>query len=391
MIKQRGTLVLMTVALLTLIVSADLNRNLYRLRVGDNQTPELQGGTPLVTFATVVLGGFRGIIADILWLRATYLQDEGRFFELAQLSDWITQLDAHRAEIWAFHAWNMSYNISALMSEDEERWRWVTQGLSLLQNRGIPVNPDDAALYAELAWIYQQKIGSTLDHSHIYYKQQWARSISNALPPDGFLPGADAEVAPSTVPAHELLRKRWKLSVEQMGVIDARFGPLDWRLAEAHAIYWAFSGREKRGLAAQLRCERSLYQSMGTLFFRGRIPATLPPTGFPSRARPDLFDKCCTAFETAAARYPDDANILEAYQIFLQSAVLLLNACQDDAKTQAAFVKLQALDGTPHSDTADAFVKSFDLRQLSGMTRAAILQERRFSDARTTREKDDDE
>ncbi len=77
--KQRGTLVLMTVALLTLIVSADLNRNLYRLRVGDNQTPELQGGTPLVTFATVVLGGFRGIIADILWLRATYLQDEGRF------------------------------------------------------------------------------------------------------------------------------------------------------------------------------------------------------------------------------------------------------------------------------------------------------------------------
>ncbi|MBL7115858.1 MAG: hypothetical protein ISS35_08835 [Kiritimatiellae bacterium] len=390
MTKQQGTTLLVTVAILALIVSGSVNSNLYRLRTGDRETPELEGGTPLVTFATVVLGGFRGIIADVLWLRATYLQDEGRFFELAQLSDWITQLDAHRAEIWAYHAWNMAYNISALMTEDEERWRWVTQGLNLLQNRGLPINPDDATLYAELAWIYQQKIGSTLDHSHAYYKRQWAQSISEALPPGGFLSQTNTKGAPRTGPPKDLLRKRWYLNVKQMSIIDARFGPLDWRTAEAHAIYWAWVGREKRGLAAQLQCERSLYQSLNTLFFRGRIPATLPSAGFPSRARPDLFEKCCLAFESATTRYPDDENILTAYRLFLQSAVLLLDACQNDTQAHTALKKLNALDGANHSDVVDAFVQSFDLQQLSGMARASILQERRFSKTRTSHKTNND-
>ena len=39
---------------------------------------------PGVTFVTVALGGFRGLLADILWVRAASLQDEGRFIELAQ-------------------------------------------------------------------------------------------------------------------------------------------------------------------------------------------------------------------------------------------------------------------------------------------------------------------
>ena len=59
---------------------------------------------PLVAFTTVALGGFRGLIADALWLRVTRLQEEGRYFEIVQLSDWITKLEPHFTPVWGFHA-----------------------------------------------------------------------------------------------------------------------------------------------------------------------------------------------------------------------------------------------------------------------------------------------
>ena len=73
----------------------------------------------------VPIGGFRGILADVLWMRAGTLQDEGRYFELVQLSDWIAKLQPRVPAIWAYHAWNMAYNLSALMPTPAERWRWV--------------------------------------------------------------------------------------------------------------------------------------------------------------------------------------------------------------------------------------------------------------------------
>ena len=45
----------------------------------------LDNSPPLVAFTTVALGGFRGILADVLWLRAIRMQEEGNYFELVQL------------------------------------------------------------------------------------------------------------------------------------------------------------------------------------------------------------------------------------------------------------------------------------------------------------------
>ena len=36
---------------------------------------------PALAFANVALGGFRGALADLLWLRAQRLQEAGRFVE----------------------------------------------------------------------------------------------------------------------------------------------------------------------------------------------------------------------------------------------------------------------------------------------------------------------
>ena len=53
----------------------------------------------LVTLATVALGGFRGVAADMLWLRAGRLQEQRRFVELVQLSEWITALEPEAPQV----------------------------------------------------------------------------------------------------------------------------------------------------------------------------------------------------------------------------------------------------------------------------------------------------
>ena len=87
------------------------------------------------------LGGFRGIIAEVVWFRADRLQDEGRYSEMAQLATILTSLEPHTPEVWAYAAWNLAYNISVMMPTAEDRWRWVEAGLKLLRDDGLRLNP----------------------------------------------------------------------------------------------------------------------------------------------------------------------------------------------------------------------------------------------------------
>jgi len=96
-------------------------------------------------------------------VRAEQLQDEGKYFAIVQLADWITKLEPHLTEVWAYHAWNMAYNISVMFPDPEDRWRWVKSGMRLLRDEGVRYDPDDPRLYCELAWIYQYKIGGPWD------------------------------------------------------------------------------------------------------------------------------------------------------------------------------------------------------------------------------------
>ena len=47
------------------------------------------------------LGGFRGIITEVVWFRADRLQDEGRYAEMAQLANILTTLEPHTPDVWA--------------------------------------------------------------------------------------------------------------------------------------------------------------------------------------------------------------------------------------------------------------------------------------------------
>ena len=146
----------------------------------------LENAPPSLAFATVAMGAFRGLIVDILWMRADTLKEEGKFFDAKQLAEWITTLQPRFAAVWDFHAWNMAYNISVAIpnSQPQERWRWVQNGYELLRDRGIEMNPRSILLYRSLAWIFQHKIGGISDDSHRFYKRELALSMRQLLGED---------------------------------------------------------------------------------------------------------------------------------------------------------------------------------------------------------------
>jgi hypothetical protein len=145
----------------------------------------LENAPPSLAFVTVAMGAFRGLVVDILWLRADRLKEQGQFFDAKQLAEWITILQPRFASVWEFQAWNMAYNISVAMpqTQPQERWRWVKNGYELLRDKGIPLNPKSIVLYRELARIFQHKIGSVSDEVHKYYKLQLAKAMEPLIGP----------------------------------------------------------------------------------------------------------------------------------------------------------------------------------------------------------------
>ncbi len=145
-----------------------------RQAMGLTMDTQLDKAPPSLVFASVAMGAFRGLVVDVLWMRADKLKEEGQFFDARQLAEWITVLQPRFSTVWEFQAWNMAYNISVAIpaSQPEQRWQWVKNGIELLRDKGIPMNPKAINLYRELGRILQHKVGGISDDAHEYYKLQ---------------------------------------------------------------------------------------------------------------------------------------------------------------------------------------------------------------------------
>jgi hypothetical protein len=171
-------------AILLTVASARLDSiNASRKQMGLVSNEPLENAPPSLAFATVAMGAFRGLVVDILWMRADNLKEQGQFFDAKQLAEWITILQPRFASVWDFHAWNMAYNISAAIpaSQWQERWQWVRNGYELLRDKGIEKNPRSIILYRALAWIFQHKIGGVTDDCHKHYKRELALAMRALL------------------------------------------------------------------------------------------------------------------------------------------------------------------------------------------------------------------
>ncbi|MCC6322016.1 MAG: hypothetical protein IT438_11345 [Phycisphaerales bacterium] len=365
--------------------SAGRNRLVYADAAVMGDSPEIAAG--------IAMGAFRGVFVNFLWMRANTLKEEGKYYEAVDLAKTITRLQPRFPRVWAFHAWNLAYNISVATQTQQERWKWVDAGIRLLRDQGIPANNSDILLHKELAWIFLHKIDGYMDDAHRYYKKALAYEWSIVLGKPPVMPlgyhdaaaaqeayvekwlkpiadapasleelyekeplarelaeriqkeaGVDldfrlleyidmlanAQLRASAIGGipnigddplvkimseekyrltgrelvrfvrRKLLTETYKMEPDRMIRYTQDFGPLDWRHAAAHALYWSRRGVEEslRRVNEQnkrdfdfVNTDRIVVQSLQALFRSGMIFFdTANPDFYMAMVNPDFLD-----------------------------------------------------------------------------------------------------
>lgn len=362
------------------LIQSGLDCSIREDKLLDEQFAEEGGAPPLVAFTLVALGGFRSLAADFLWLRATRLQDEGRYFELVQLADWIQRLQPKNTTAAQFLAWNMAYNLSVSQQDFAARWRWIQKGLGTLQD-ALLMNPNDPLLYRDLGWIYQHKLGDQMDEAQLYYKYRlaselywmfggkhapdWAaldaapaseaeflkryplRSkpweklraagysspevLAKAFAETGELPPAASEALGEKDSGAFSAYFRRALILEKLHVepryaleMEQKYGKLDWLMPDTYAIYWGIRGVAKSPDRKSLECERLITQGLKISFTAGRIlfPGREPSENFILLPNLDLTDAAAAEYRKGADLHPDRFDA--GYATFLAQATEVL-------------------------------------------------------------------
>jgi hypothetical protein len=305
--------------------------NADRAELGFTRLAPLENAPPVLAFTTVALGGFRGLIVNALWIRANDLQDEDKYFDMVQLVDWITKLEPHFVDVWRVEAWNMAYNISVKFKDPEDRWHWVERGIHLLRDEGLRYNPGETLIYRDLSWLFQHKIGQNLDDAHMRYKLRLAQEMQEVL---GGRPNFEALLHPQTAAERERARKLrddYNMDPAIIQKVDQDYGPFDWRLPDAYAVYWAELARLKAKPKDQETVRRSIYQSMQQACVRGgaldRSVTNVTADNFRLWPNLDLVPKVDAAYkeminDTVEPGMKD--NVRNGHKNFLKTAVYLL-------------------------------------------------------------------
>lgn len=111
---------------------------------------------PAEMLNSLVAGGFRGLAADLLWLRVDAYSHSGQWYKLLPLFNMVTFLQPKFITAWSVGGWHMAFNLYAYSRTEAERDKWLSAGLRFLK-KGILHNPDRYELYFELGWTYFQK------------------------------------------------------------------------------------------------------------------------------------------------------------------------------------------------------------------------------------------
>ncbi len=386
-------------------------------------TGQIKNAPPMVVFTTVALGSFRGVVADLLWLRTGSLQEEGSYYEMVQLARWITDLQPTFSGATAYLAWNMAYNISVTCSSFPERWRWVNEGIKLIRDQAIEYNPEDPILYKELAWIFQHKLGNIMDDANLYYKNRLAVQMTNIVgsanpdwramaavpgnekafhalyPPEHkFWKAADAAgfkdftavydafraVEPAALPAElvrklndpaltetlthffraELLRRVLKLEPSVIIEIDEKYGAMDWRVPESQAIYWATMGLKRTPGNINLDCNRIITQSLYEAFRAGKLLMVNDRSFDDLIVVPNLalVDSVYRTYEEAQETF-DKQNASSTFRSarinFMKEAVTILYTYGQFTKAEEYYKKLIKEDGKKFASIEEFIMDAF--------------------------------
>ena len=122
-------------------------------------------------FGTVLLGGFRAIAVDLIWIKAREAEENHDWHRVYFLTRLIASLQPRFVQVWTFNMWKMAYNLSLTTATDREGWQWVKKGIAFGE-RGFERNPDSWRLAWQIGHHYFHRCGAINDDRTKQY-QRW--------------------------------------------------------------------------------------------------------------------------------------------------------------------------------------------------------------------------
>jgi len=126
-----------------------------------------------------LLGGFRGVVADLVWLAVTDAWTDNDWYRAQKNIELATTLQPRFVPFWDMGAWHLAYNASNYARHNtgepdrEERLRqqqyWIDEGRKLML-RGLEANPESYVMYKQLGDLAHQKYGNNLESAEWYLK-----------------------------------------------------------------------------------------------------------------------------------------------------------------------------------------------------------------------------
>jgi hypothetical protein len=133
-----------------------LNRVKSEKDLGEAAIGQVDTGSFMLKLA--LLGGARGVAANVLWTRTEELKREQDWDRLKATVDLITKLQPHFLSVWTFQGWNLAYNVSVEWDAPEDKYEWIKKGIIFLKD-GVQKNQQSPDLMWDTAWTYYHKYG----------------------------------------------------------------------------------------------------------------------------------------------------------------------------------------------------------------------------------------
>lgn len=133
-----------------------LNRQKDTLDLGEATLGKVDTGSFMLKLA--LLGGARGLAANVLWTRAIELQRIQEWDRMKTTVDLITKLQPHFLAVWTYQSWNLAYNVSVEWDAPEDKYDWIKQGINFVRD-GVSKNQRSPDLQWDTAWYYYHKLG----------------------------------------------------------------------------------------------------------------------------------------------------------------------------------------------------------------------------------------
>ena len=135
---------------------AFLHAEAVKRDLGEATMGEVDTGSFMLKLA--LLGGARGIAANVLWMRAQDLQKSQDWDKMEATVNLITKLQPHFLQIWTFQGWNLAYNVSVEWDAPDDKYEWIKKGIKFLRD-GVSKNQKSPDLLWDTAWTYYHKLG----------------------------------------------------------------------------------------------------------------------------------------------------------------------------------------------------------------------------------------